>query len=187
MATPPDFSVGQVLTAAHMNAVGLWKISETSFTSVTSISLPASTFSSTYRNYRLIYNVTVSADSDFTFRLRKSGTDNQAATYNTMLTGITSGGVASNSTGDSQTSWAFGEQDAGLEGYTATLDLYQPNLNTRTWAIGGLVMVNKAATATIGRSGSWWQNTVDTFDSATLISSAASSMTGVVRVYGYRD
>lgn len=26
MATPPDFSVGQVLTAAQMNAVGLWEI-----------------------------------------------------------------------------------------------------------------------------------------------------------------
>ena len=26
MATPPDFSVGQVLTAAHMDAVGLWLV-----------------------------------------------------------------------------------------------------------------------------------------------------------------
>jgi hypothetical protein len=30
MATPPDFSVGQVLTSATMNQVGLWKITPTS-------------------------------------------------------------------------------------------------------------------------------------------------------------
>ena len=183
----PDFSPGEVLSASAMDQIALRVVHSSSFTSQTSFSLPTSTFSSSFRNYKIIYNVTVSADADFTLRLRKSGTDSTAATYNTMLTGITSTAVTSNSTGDSQTSWAFGEQDAGLQGYTATFDLYQPNLNTRTWAVGGLVMVNKAATATIGRSGSWWQNTADTFDSCTLISSVASSMTGVVRVYGYRD
>ena len=32
MATPPDFTAGQVLTAAQMNAVGLWKVTPTSVT-----------------------------------------------------------------------------------------------------------------------------------------------------------
>jgi hypothetical protein len=30
MATPPDFTTGQVLTAAQMNAVGMWKMTPTS-------------------------------------------------------------------------------------------------------------------------------------------------------------
>lgn len=183
----PVFTSGEVLTAANMNAVGLWQIYSSSFSAVTSFSLPTDTFTSNFRNYRIIYNLTVNSDADFTLRLRKAGTDSSGGVYNTMLTGITSGAVASNSTGDSQTAWIFGEQDSVLDGYTATFDLYQPKLNTRTFATGNLVMVNKAATATIGRSGSWWHNLVDTYDSTTLISSVATSMTGVVRVYGYRD
>ena len=187
MATPPDFTTGQVLTAAQMDAVGLWLVYSGTFTSATSFSLPNDTFTSDFRNYRITYNVTVSSDSDFTLRLRKNGTDNNNLNYNTTLSGVLSTGGTSDSTGNSQSSWFFGEQDSGVDLYAVTFDLYQPKLNTRTSATGNIICVNKAATATIGRAGGWWHGTADTFDSLTFISNVASSMTGIVRVYGYRD
>ena len=69
MATPPDFTAGQVLTAAQMNAVGLWKITPTSV-SGTGASIDANgdvvvssgganltvngVFSTDYKNYRIL-------------------------------------------------------------------------------------------------------------------------------------
>jgi hypothetical protein len=187
MATPPDFSVGQVLTSATMNQVGLWLVYSSSFTSVTSFSLPNGTFTNDYKNYKLVYNLTVSTDSDFTVRLRKNGTDNNASTYNTTLVGVLSTTGGSNSANNSQNTWAFGEQDAGVGFYSVSFDLYQPFVNANSAATGNIVCVNKAATATIGRAGGWWHGTADTFDSISFISSVASSMTGTVRVYGYTD
>jgi hypothetical protein len=187
MATPPDFTTGAVLTAAQMNAVGSWLVYSSSFTSVTSFSLPNGTFTSDYRNYRISYNIAVSADSDFTLKLRKNGADNSNLTYNTTLSGVLSTGGASDSMANSNGSWLFGEQDSSVELYAVTFDLYQPQLNTRTSATGNIICVNKAATATIGRAGGWWHGTADQFDSVSMISSAATSMTGTVRVYGLTD
>lgn len=50
MATPPTFTVGQVLTAAQMNAVGMWKVAETSFSNSSGVEIQ-NCFSSDYRNY----------------------------------------------------------------------------------------------------------------------------------------
>lgn len=56
MATPPTFSAGAVLTAAQMNAVGLWEIkTETIGTGVASFTV-SSAFSSDYDNYKIVIN-----------------------------------------------------------------------------------------------------------------------------------
>jgi hypothetical protein len=183
----PDFSPGEVLTAAAMDSIGLWLVHSSSFAGVTSNSLPNGTFTSSYRNYRIVYNVAVNADSTFTLRLRKNGTDNTNLSYNTTMNGVLSTGGGSDNTINSGSSWGFAEQDSSVELYAVSFDLYQPLLNTRTSAAGNIICVNTAATATIGRAGGWWHGTADTFDSVSFISNQANSMTGVVRVYGYRD
>jgi hypothetical protein len=61
---------------------GFTFITGTSFSAVTSVSLPASTFTSTYRNYKIFYDIsTMSADATLTLRLRASGTDNSTNNY----------------------------------------------------------------------------------------------------------
>ena len=58
MATPPTFTAGQVLTAAQMNKVGLWLISETTIgSSVASVTV-SSAFSADYRNYLIVISNT---------------------------------------------------------------------------------------------------------------------------------
>lgn len=52
MATPPTFTVGQILTASQMNAVGLWRINGASFTGATTFDVTG--FTSDYSLYRLI-------------------------------------------------------------------------------------------------------------------------------------
>jgi hypothetical protein len=63
-------------------ATGLVLLNTTSFSGVTSVSLPADTFTSTYENYRIIYKFTP-VNSDVVFaRLRAAGVDATAAQYN---------------------------------------------------------------------------------------------------------
>ena len=56
MATPPDFTAGQVLTAAQMNAVGLWRVTDGTFTNTNNFTI--SGFTSDYEFYRVIIRAT---------------------------------------------------------------------------------------------------------------------------------
>jgi len=56
MATPPDFSVGQVLTSAVMNQLGLWLVkTQTIGSAVSSVTVTAA-FSADYDNYLVTIN-----------------------------------------------------------------------------------------------------------------------------------
>ena len=175
-------------TVGPTQSVGLTFITGAAFTTATSFSLPASTFTTTYRNYRLIVNITATtADSTLTMRMRAAGTDSTGAAYGTMMTGVTSTGTATNSTGNDQTSWAVGESDSGIPAYSLVLDVMSPQVATFTMCEGAYATVSVAGTSALGRSGSLLLNSSTQFDSLSFISSTASSITGVYRVYGYSE
>ena len=54
MATPPDFTTGQVLTAAQMNAVGLWLVKKQTIGAGVGTLTVTDAFSTDYENYRII-------------------------------------------------------------------------------------------------------------------------------------
>ena len=56
MATPPVFTTGAVLTAAQMNAVGMWEITSFTPSSNQGAFTINSAFSSDYDSYRLIWS-----------------------------------------------------------------------------------------------------------------------------------
>ena len=74
MAVPPVFVSGQILTAAQMNAIGLWEIQTASFT--TSSAETYTCFTSDYDNYRIVLTITAmsSTNADIAFQLGNSGT-----------------------------------------------------------------------------------------------------------------
>ena len=74
---------------------GLTLINTTSFSAVASQALPASTFTSTYRNYRIILsNITSSVDAaPFRMRYRASGSDTTSNTYFRYGSSSTSGSL----------------------------------------------------------------------------------------------
>jgi hypothetical protein len=53
----PSFATGEVLTAADMNAVGLWLVATASNSNTTTLVID-NCFSSNYRNYRIIFTST---------------------------------------------------------------------------------------------------------------------------------
>jgi hypothetical protein len=179
------------MTAAAWQAVdasnGLTFITGATFTTATSFSLPTNTFSSVYQNYKFVVNITaVTADADFTLRLRASGTDSLVGYY-TMLTGLNSSAGASNVGQDNQSSFNVGESDNTVIGYSLVLDVIAPQLAVNTTLHGSVVLVNKPQTTVIARSGGFFHFVNSAFDSLTFISSVASSITGNYKVYGYAN
>jgi len=192
------YAPGDVLTAASLNANlvfaaanptgGLTFINTTSFAAATSVSLPANTFSATYANYKIDLQITaLTADAVFSMRLRAASVDNTTSVYETMFMGIDTGGTARNSVGATLTSFSMGEEDAGAFAteYTLTLDVKNPQLTLPTTLLGSYAFVDRTPTFRAIRVGGGVFQSTTSFDSLTFISSIASSMSGVVRVYGY--
>ena len=192
MGVPNGYTSAQVVQAVPTGInSGLVLITAGSFTTVTSFSLPTNTFSATYLNYRLVLNLTaLTADADFTMRVRASGTDNTTSNYYQGTTGLLSTNSASNVVDSASTSWNLGESDTNAANgptYNLVLDILQPNIAIRKSCVGQVVLLNKAATAFVGRSLGLVCDIGTAVDSLTFISSVASSITGKYRVYGYTE
>lgn len=186
--TYPVFASGDVLNASDMNAVGWWLITGSSFTTATSFSLPNNTFSSTYRNYRIMVSIsTLTADADFTGRLRASGSDITATNYATAQVGYTTGAAASNFTNAGVSSWSLAESDGPTCRYNCIIDLMQPQVAVETNIFTSIAYTDKTGATIVYRAGMGQYYQATQADSFSFISSVASSMTGVYRVYGYRD
>ena len=167
---------------------GLVFLTGASFTTVTNFSLPANTFTATYTNYRFFLQLTaVTADSDFTMRLRAAGTDNTTSNYRSSSNGILSTGSGFNVVGDGQTSFNMAESDPGLNLYSVVLDIFSPQAANNTIIAGSLSGLNKASSGVFGVHASCTFNATTSFDSLTFISSTASSITGFYKVYGYAN
>lgn len=163
-----------------VGASGLTYITGATFTTVASVSLPANTFSSTYRNYKIIFDITASsATAAVTVRLRASGTDNTTTSYRLESPGVTVGNATNNATQDNATSWAFGS------GFLhQSFDILAPQATALTAAVGSYVEQN--ASAIIGRALAANFVATTSFDSMSWIC-ASGTFSGVYRVYGYSE
>jgi hypothetical protein len=76
----PDFSPGEVLTAAAMDSIGLWKIASATFTATNSLAID-NIFTSAFTDYKIILQVNdVSASVAVQWQLR-DGTTNLDTSY----------------------------------------------------------------------------------------------------------
>ena len=184
MATPPTFSSGAVLTAAQMNAIGLWKITEVNL-STTAID---GIFTSDYDNYRIVVNQIklsgVGGLVRFNWRDTSNATVN-AANYYTAARRYDSAG----------TNYDFGVQavtyaDTAINCTTSgdwasfSMDIYGPRLSTQTSSIlSGVGAINGPSVVT----SSTGYNAVQAHAGIIFSTSAGTISTGRVYVYGYRE
>jgi hypothetical protein len=163
-------------------------ITGTTFTTATSVSLPTSTFTSTYQNYKIFLTISaVTADADFTVRLRASGTDDTNAVYDNMFLGVAPDATVNNATTAGQTAFNLGENDAATVRYNLALDIINPQIAQATLIYGFYNFQKKDNTNAFVRFGGANFRSATVFDSLTFISSVASSITGSYKVFGYAN
>jgi len=168
--------------SAAASSAALTKINATPFSAVSSVSLPANTFSATYNHYKVLFIVsTVSASGNFNARLRAAGTDDTSSVYeaSNIAADYGSSGLANNSSGSTQSSWTtFSYTDSSNPTYL-TAEIFNPFASVRT----GFVQTSVMGTTTTFTGGGKFASTTS-FDSMTFIR-ASGTMTGTVTVYGY--
>jgi hypothetical protein len=182
----PDFSPGEVLTAAAMDSIGLWKVASGAL-SGTATNF-AGCFTSDFTDYRIVIDsITVSASTDIFYRYLNGTTPETSGNYSWGMTGF-----AENST--AQNTAAFG-QTAGYTGCTITaafnaimggitMDVYNPLAAERSFITN--TAVGFGAGGFMHRTGFTHQNELKAFNGIQFLTNSAVTFTGTVNIYGYR-
>jgi hypothetical protein len=177
--TFPVFTAGEVLDAADMNAVGMWKVGGTSFAS--NLATVDGCFSADYDNYLVVLSATVTGSpTSWDLIFRNGSGDYTTSAYvwqNSFFTTATSF-ARQTTTGTS----AQLLQDIGGDIYSMNITINDPfssSLNTTYHHQGqcaGTVSVNGA-----GRVGN------NTSFTGLKIRFNGSTTNGQIKVYGYRN
>jgi hypothetical protein len=196
MATPPDFTAGQVLTAAQMNAVGLWKITPSSVSGTgatiagngdvvvssggTSVTI-VDCFTSDYSNYKVIVsNIQLASTAGMTVQLRTASTTKTTGYYWAgYLVNYTAGFASADSRGTNTSSWAGSIGTTGRVAFS--FEVFDPYDAVITTYMGA-----RTDPRTDGAVGSYYgyQNSAEGFTSL-VIGSSANMTNARVSVYGY--
>jgi hypothetical protein len=156
-------------------------ITGTSFSAVSSVSLPTNTFSTTYLNYKIIFNITAAggAITETRFRLRAAGTDNTSAVYSNGGYEINSAGGGSASSGQTQTSVLWGNMATSTAEFTKfEMTVFSPKATAYT-----TFNVNGSKGTATWKAMTGFHESTTSFDAMTFYPDAGT-ITGSYRVYG---
>jgi hypothetical protein len=177
MATPPDFTTGAVLTAAQMNAVGLWLVkTQTIGNGVSSVAVTGA-FSTDYDNYKIIVSGGVgSTIQNLALQLGATTTGYYGGQMSVNTSGVVAG-VGMNNTA----SWTLAGISSTNSNYL-NAELLNPFLTKPTTLSSSR---NDDRTAgSYGTTAGFVDNSTS-YTGFTLI--VGGTMTGgTIRVYGYR-
>jgi hypothetical protein len=178
--TFPVFASGDVLTAADMNAVGLWLVKTQTIGSAVSSVTVTGAFSSDYDNYKITFAPGAGAAGPALLNITFGST---ATGYYWGFAGTTySTGAASNSAGNNTTSIPIGVHNT--DGYAVSCDVLAPNLAKNTVVLAPYCNVATAQNA--GIVSGYLANTT-TYTAFTVTCASGTLTGGTIRVYGYRN
>lgn len=177
----PDFSVGEVFTASAADSIGMWKITEVTASAQTAINVQ-SCFTNAYQNYRVIFRLTGSATTFASFQFF-TGT-NTPVTADYYRRGYSAAGTLTLSTAGPATDLYLGDVSTTATSLTfGTIDILGPNNASRPTVI--MTSYDHFTPVALSWAGSVVNNTAKT--GFRIITSSGNTLTGTVRVYGYRD
>jgi hypothetical protein len=194
--TYPSFSAGDILGAADMNAVGLWRVTGCTVTSVGGTAATASNGVITIGTGNTSVTVSNAFSSDYqSYRIFIENQDtNNTASHDIQLSGNTgsnyfhngwfqSWGVATSTIyGPAAfTTFIVSANVATGTGTTIVMDITNPNIARRKYGVVHSQAGNGSFMANI-------YNTATTVSTGFILGKSGNTMTGgTIRVYGYRN
>jgi len=177
------FTTGEVLTAADTNTY----LANSGLTFIKQSTIGASSvavdncFSSTYANYRIVVNVTAGAGgaAQVQMGMRIGGATTGGTAYYYFFRADSYAGSSGNQPGNGVSNW-FNLRTNGAT-FAGTIDIENPNLAVPTHFFSSGSDTDQAFTC------GGYHNSTTQFDGFALTNSGGSTMTGTVRVYGYRQ
>lgn len=174
---------GFATQADLLTAGGLVKITDSTFSAVSSVSIN-NCFTSTYRNYQIIVegSGSVGGGAFVDFRFRVSGADNSTSNYFYSYNTVDASSAETNVGAGSQTFMRIGNAADLAFGFAITVT--SPNV-AATHTLNSLFSSAGGSIGITGRAGGSF-TTSTSFDGFTLLP-ASGTITGTLRVYGYRN
>ena len=160
---------------------GLVLLNTTSFSAVSSISVPAGTFTTTYDNYFAVFQASFATAANITLRLRAAGSDLSSALYRYAAHYVATNADHLLDTGNTQTSGRIVSNN--INRHSGQITFFNPFLTANTQfdvQAGGGRDATVFASAQYGTNE---YNATTSVDAFTLIFS--QSGTGTVSVYGF--
>lgn len=174
----PDFSPGEVLTAADMDAVGLWKITSGTFSTNTEVNIDAIT--SSFTNYKLVVNWYSSTTMYLGMRTRLSGSTDQTANYSQVE------GTGAQSI--DQTFWRVGYNYTSQVNETRqVIDIFDPYSTSTATSISTIQSGRNGNTGAFAMLYMGYKEAAARVDGIQLLPAASGTITGKYVLYGYRD
>jgi hypothetical protein len=173
----PDFSPGEVLTAAAMDSIGLWLVKTQTVGAGVSSVVVTGAFSATYDNYLVTYNGGTSSSSGIIgLRLGATATGYRCSYIFTSWNNTV--GASGSSTDTTFT--RFGRH-AGSSASTGYGMLLSPFLSSPTRFIGSDI------STTDGGNFVGYMDNSTSYTEFTLLPNTGTLTGGTIRVYGYRN
>jgi hypothetical protein len=172
-------------TVGPAAASALTFLSAASFTTASTVSLATNTFSATYANYKLMFQVTAAtANANLGFRYRVSGTDNSTTNYYSAGVGRTYAGSAAtqDSGGADNQAYQFGVASPGTN--FISMDIFGPQL-TQVTSTNAVITANSSGAGLAAVYGTLFGLTTS-FDSITFFPTSGT-ITGSYKVYAYAN
>jgi hypothetical protein len=172
----PDFSPGEVLTAAAMDSIGLWLVKTQTIGSAVSSVTVTGAFSSDYDNY--LIQVAGGASSATAVLNLRLGSDVTGYRYQFIYGNWANSAIAEGTT--TATSFQYmGSSNA--DGIFMNCAVLSPNL-----AKGTRVVSDSTATGSYSGTCTGYLPTVTQYTSFIILPSTGTLTAGTIRVYGYR-
>lgn len=186
-----DSEVGLVPVTPSSIAVtggsGSISLNTVSFTSASAVSLN-DVFSATHQNYRILVNLTSkSAQGFLQVRLRIAGEDNSTSNYHNFGLGRTNAQATVTLDLASQTTWRIGEASNSNILLFSSFDLSDVFIATQTKGVMQYIGQQGSGSAFETYMGSFLRHSALTSFTGFSIISSTGTITGVAKIYGYKD
>jgi hypothetical protein len=173
----PDFSPGEVLTAAAMDSIGLWLVKTVTIGSTVGSVPVADAFPSDYESFKIVVTGGVSSTANF-FRLALGAS---STGYYMGRSGVAyATGSAATGADNNAAFWGF-TGTGQTTGLSVNIELTNPNLAKWTTISGNYASVDTGVAIT------GVHQVATAYTGFTFTANTGTWTGGVIRVYGYRN